>query len=115
VISINKIKENSVLQHDSSDCGAACLVSVIRFFGGNSTIDKIRKLSGTTQSGTTMLGLYQAARQSGMDATGFEASINDIIDYDNVLILHVTPEEGLTHYIICLKPAGLQSGIRLKD
>jgi ATP-binding cassette, subfamily C, bacteriocin exporter len=101
VININKIKENSVLQHDSSDCGAACLVSVIRFYGGNSTIEKIRRLSGTTQSGTTMLGLYQAARQSGMDATGFEASIKDIIDYDNVLILHVTPEEGLTHYIIC--------------
>ena len=101
MININKIKESSVLQHDSSDCGAACLVSIIRFYGGNSTIEMMRRLSGTTQSGTTMLGLYQAANQSGMDATGFEASINDIIDYDNVLILHVTFQEGLTHYIIC--------------
>ena len=97
---ISKIRKNSVLQHDSSDCGAACLVSVIRYYGGNSTIDKIRKLSGTTQSGTTMLGLYQAANQCGMDANGYEASIKDIIEYDNVLILHVTPEERLEHYII---------------
>ncbi|MEI6049341.1 MAG: peptidase domain-containing ABC transporter [Bacteroidota bacterium] len=97
---INKIKAGSVLQHDSSDCGAACLVSIIKYFGGSSTIEKIRKLSGTTQFGTTMLGLYQAANQSGMDATGFEASIKDIIDYDNILILHVTPKEGLEHYII---------------
>lgn len=97
---IRKIKNNSVLQHDSSDCGAACLVSVIRYFGGNSTIEKIRKLSGTTQSGTSMLGLYQAANQCGLDATGYEASLKDIIEYGNVLILHVTLEEKLEHYII---------------
>jgi len=95
-----KIKAKSVLQHDSTDCGAACLVSVIRYFGGNSTIERMRKLSGTTQSGTTLLGLYQAASQSGMDATGFEATVNDIIDYENVLILHVLNGEGLDHYIV---------------
>lgn len=97
---ISKIKKNCLHQHDSSDCGAACLVSIIRYYGGSSSIEKIRKLSGTTHSGSTMLGLYQAANQSGMDATGYEASIRDIIDYDNVLILHVTHEEGLDHYII---------------
>ena len=97
---INKIKNSCLLQHDSSDCGAACLVSIVRYFGGSSTIEKIRNLSGTTQSGSSMLGLYQAASQYGMDATGYEASIKDIIDYGNVLILHVTPEEGLEHFII---------------
>lgn len=97
---IRKIKKSSVFQHDSSDCGAACLVSVIRYFGGNSTIEKIRKLSGTTQSGTSMLGLYQAANQCGLDATGYEASLKDIIEYGDVLILHVTLEDKLEHYII---------------
>jgi ATP-binding cassette, subfamily C, bacteriocin exporter len=97
----SKIRKNSVLQHDSSDCGAACLVSVIRYFGGNSTIEKIRNLSGTSQSGTSMLGLYQAANQSGLDATGYEATVKDIIDYGNVLILHVMMQENLEHFIIC--------------
>ena len=53
----------------------ACLVSVIKYFGGTSTIEKIRKLSGTTQSGTSMLGLYQAANEYGLEATGYEASL----------------------------------------
>ena len=97
----NKITKSSVLQHDSSDCGAACLVSVIRYFGGNSSIESIRKMSGTSQSGTSMLGLYQAAQQSGLDAVGYEATIKDIIDYNNVLILHITLEERLEHFIIC--------------
>ncbi len=97
---INKIRKCSILQHDSSDCGAACLVSIIKYYDGYSTIEKIRRLSGTGHSGSSMLGLYQAANQCGMDATGYEASVKDIIDYGNVLILHVVPEPGLEHYII---------------
>jgi len=97
---ISRIKKYSVLQHDSTDCGAACLVSVIRFYGGNSTLERIRKLSGTSQTGTTMLGLYQAASQAGFDATGFEASIKDLIGYAGILILHVTINNGLEHYMV---------------
>ena len=97
---ISRIKKSSLLQHDSSDCGAACLVSILRYYGGSSTIEKIRKLSGTSQTGSSMLGLYQAAIHCGMDATGYEASIKEIIDYDNILIMHVTIDEGLDHYII---------------
>ena len=54
--------------------------------GGNSTIEKIRNLSGTTQSGTSMLGLYQAANKCGIDATGYEASIDDIKGHENVFV-----------------------------
>jgi ABC-type bacteriocin/lantibiotic exporter with double-glycine peptidase domain len=97
---IDKIKKCSVLQHDSTDCGAACLVSLIRYFGGDTNIDRIRKLSGTSQSGASMLGLFQAAQKCGMDATGYEASIREIVDYNNVLILHISPEKGYEHYII---------------
>jgi ATP-binding cassette, subfamily C, bacteriocin exporter len=97
---INQIKRNSVLQHDSSDCGAASLVSVIRYFGGNSSIEKIRRLSGTTQKGTTMLGLYQAAKQCGLEPTGYEATLQDVKTFANVLILHVTIDQKLEHYIV---------------
>ena len=97
---IRKIKKTSLLQHDSTDCGAACLASVIRYFGGESGIEKMRKLSGTSQSGTTMLGLYQAALGSGMEATGYEASINDIMTFSGILILHVTAESRYDHYIV---------------
>jgi ATP-binding cassette, subfamily C, bacteriocin exporter len=100
MISTKAIKKYSVLQHDSSDCGAACLASVINYLGGFSTIEKIRRLSGTGQSGTTMLGLYQAAVQSGIDAAGYDATIPEIIDYKGILILHVSTENGLDHFIV---------------
>jgi ABC-type bacteriocin/lantibiotic exporter with double-glycine peptidase domain len=96
----DRIKKASLIQHDSTDCGAACLASVIRYFGGHSSIENIRKLSGTSQSGTTMLGLYQAAREYGMDATGYEATIQDIIDYKGVMVLHIKSDSGQEHFIV---------------
>ncbi len=100
MIDSKRIKEASLLQHDSTDCGAACLASVIRYLGGDSNIDKIRRLSGTNQAGTTMLGLYQAAQKSGLDATGYEASVCDIMKFAGILILHVTLERGYEHYVV---------------
>lgn len=100
MINTKRIKEVSLLQHDSTDCGAACLASIIRYLGGDSTIDKIRRLSGTTQSGTSMLGLYQAAKECGMEATGYEAAVDDIMAFTGILILHVTLEKGYEHYVV---------------
>ena len=101
MISKKTIKKYSVLQHDSTDCGSACLVSAINCLGGSATIEKIRRLSGTEQSGTTMLGLHHAAQQFGIDATGYEATIPDIIDFDDILILHVAIENNVEHFIVC--------------
>ena len=98
---LDKIKRHSVLQHDSSDCGVACLASAINYYGGDTSIEKLRNLSGTGRSGTSMLGLYQAASKCGLSATGYEASINDIKDYPDALILHVLIDEKLEHYVLC--------------
>ena len=90
-----------VLQHDQSDCGVACLVSVIKFYGGNSPLEKVRELSGTTKQGTTLLGLYQAAGQLGFTAQGNQADIQTLINHPDPVILHIVTEERLQHYVIC--------------
>ena len=100
MIDIKTIQKSGVLQHDSSDCGTACLVTVIKCHGGDSSVEHIRKLSGTDQRGTTMLGLLQAAEKCGFDATGYEADIQDIIEYGKELILHVKLDNGYEHYIV---------------
>ena len=89
------------LQHDQSDCGVACLLSLIKYYKGDHSLEKLRELSGTTRQGTSLLGLYQAANQLGFDAKGNEADIQAVIDHKEPLILHVVIEERLQHYIIC--------------
>lgn len=96
-----KIAKTFSLQHDQSDCGVACLLSLINFYGGNNSLEKLRELSGTTRQGTTLLGLYQAAGQLGFEASGNEADIQALIDHKEPLILHVVIEERLQHYVVC--------------
>jgi ATP-binding cassette, subfamily C, bacteriocin exporter len=89
------------IQHDQSDCGVACLLSIINYYGGDNSLEKLRELSGTNKQGTTLLGLYQAANKLGFEANGCEADIQAVIDHKEPLILHILIEERLQHYVVC--------------
>ena len=95
------LQETFILQHDQFDCGVACLLSLIQFYGGSNSLEKLRELSGTTKQGTTLLGLYQASNKLGFTAQGNEADIQSVIDHKEPLILHVVIEERLQHYLVC--------------
>lgn len=100
-MNLKHIKETHTLQLDQSDCGVACLLSIIKLYNGNQSIEKLRELSGTTKQGTTMLGLYQVAIQLGFTAEGCEADMQTLIDHKQPVILHVLTENQLQHYIVC--------------
>jgi ATP-binding cassette subfamily B protein len=95
------LQQTFKLQQDQSDCGVACLLSIIQFYEGTNSLEKLRELSGTTKQGTTLLGLYQASNQLGFTSQGNEADIQAVIDHKEPLILHVVIEERLQHYVIC--------------
>ncbi|WP_445721587.1 peptidase domain-containing ABC transporter [Flavobacterium sp.] len=95
------IEKTHTLQLDQSDCGVACLMSIIKLNGGINSIEKLRELSGTTKQGTTMLGLYQVANKIGFSAEGCEADIQALIDHKQPVILHVVIQEQLQHYVVC--------------
>ncbi|NNJ89453.1 MAG: peptidase domain-containing ABC transporter, partial [Eudoraea sp.] len=97
----NKIRNTIILQQDQSDCGVACLLSLINYYGGESSLEKLRELSGTSRQGTTLLGLFQAANQTGFTAQGNEADIEALIKHKEPLILHVLMEDRLQHYVVC--------------
>ncbi len=97
------LQKSLVLQHDNSDCGVACLLSLIQYYGGVNSLEKLRELSGTTKQGTTLLGLFQAANQTGFTAEGNEADIQAIIDHGKPLILHIVLEGVSQHYVVCYK------------
>ena len=78
------IEKTHTLQLDQSDCGVACLMSLIKLNGGTNSIEKLRELSGTTKQGTTMLGLYQVANKIGFTAEGCEADIQDSVLISNL-------------------------------
>ncbi|MDF1696754.1 MAG: peptidase domain-containing ABC transporter [Saprospiraceae bacterium] len=92
-----------VRQNDTSDCGVACLMSVIRMHGGNTTFDDLRAESGTTLHGTTLLGMKNAAQKHGMDADVYE--IDQLQEFREgatfPCILHIVNELDTEHYVVC--------------
>ncbi|WP_282069241.1 peptidase domain-containing ABC transporter [Olleya namhaensis] len=100
-LSQKDLEKTFALQQDQSDCGVACLLSIIQYYEGSNSLEKLREISGTTKQGTNLLGLYQASNQLGFTAQGNEADIQAIIDHKEPLILHVVIEERLQHYVIC--------------
>lgn len=100
-MNLKHIQKTHTLQLDQSDCGVACLSSIVKLNGGNTPLEKLRELSGTSLEGTTMLGLYQAANIIGFNAEGCEADIQALIDHKEPVILHVVVECQLQHYIVC--------------
>ena len=88
-------------QQGESDCGVACLFSIIQYYGGYNSLENLRKLSGTSITGTTLLGLYQAANATGFAAEGCEADMAALINHQQPCILHVVIDKQLQHYVVC--------------
>lgn len=92
-----------VQQRDFADCGVACLLSVVRMHGGDSTLEHLRIQSGTSVLGTSLLGLKQAAESLSMEADVFEVDDLEVFRKEATFpcILHVINESNLEHYVVC--------------
>lgn len=101
---VDKSYQNAfVFQQDQSDCGVACLLALIRFYGGSLSVERLRELSGTDKDGTTLLGLSQAAKQAGFTVEAFEGDLSSLKVLDQTSILHVEFEDKRQHYVICYR------------
>lgn len=79
----------------------ACLSSICLFYGGNVSVESLRRLSGTSIEGTTLLGLQQAAQAIGFDVEGLEAdSIDSLSELTEPVILHITLKNKFEHYVV---------------
>jgi len=96
-----KAEKAFVHQKDQSDCGVACLAGIIRYFSGSVKLERLRELSGTNKQGTTLLGLYQAAREVGLKAEPYEAELENLRELEDPCILHIIKNNKLQHYVIC--------------
>ena len=90
----------AVRQYDRVDCGPAALLSVLRFFGGDFPLPDVRRLAGTTASGSSMAGLTNAARHLGLKAEGAVGTFDELRAQDQMPFLAHTEREGLLHFLV---------------
>ena len=89
-----------VKQRDTTDCGAACLASVARYYNLKLPIAKIRQRAGTDKDGTNALGLIEAAESFGFEAKGVKSSFENIVNIPLPAIAHLEIEGTLHHYVV---------------
>ncbi|WP_170827479.1 peptidase domain-containing ABC transporter [Roseivirga sp. 4D4] len=96
------LKRVMAYQHDQKDCGSACLLTAIRWYGYKDSLEHIRILTGTNAEGVNLLGLQQAGNQIGFKAEAFRASLGDLSDTDDLFILHTLKYGQLQHFVLCV-------------
>jgi ATP-binding cassette subfamily B protein len=99
--SLKFIKKCHVNHHGMYSSGLACLTSIARYYEGAIREDELVHLSGTTPMGTTVLGLYHAANKIGFDAEGFKGEIEGLKAMNDPVILDVTMDNQLKHFVVC--------------
>lgn len=91
-----------VKQEGIKDCGTACLLSIIRYYGGNISMERLRELTKTSKIGTTAYHLTVASEKLGFVSKGVKCkSINDLKDkIDIPFIAHLVINHSYKHYVV---------------
>ena len=92
-----------IKQHDITDCGAACIVSVCAFYGLKFPLAQIRQYAYTDNKGTNILGIVDAFNKLGFDAKGVRAEFDSLQIVPKPAIAHVIVKEILQHFVVVYK------------
>lgn len=94
----------NVLQHDESDCGAACISIILNYYGKSVPIRRIRSAAGTDSIGTSGYGIVKGAERFGLSCKGLMSPEKDKIDEIPLpAIFHIHTKENCEHYVTVYK------------
>ena len=92
-----------MLQEGNKDCGVCCLLSIIRYYNGNISLNKLMEMTKTTKNGTTFYNLSEAASKIGMASKAYYVDdFNNISVYSCPFISQVI-RNGYTHFVVVYK------------
>ncbi|MGM9834891.1 MAG: peptidase domain-containing ABC transporter [Bacilli bacterium] len=98
-------KDFVVRQSSARDCGACCLLSIIKYYQGYVPLEKIKLDSHTNINGTTAFHLVNCANKYGFDGIGIKCNIKDLQTGNVILplIAHIKTQNNLFHFVVIYK------------
>lgn len=67
-------------QPDTMDCGPTCLRMIAKYYNRDISLQKLRDLSETTRTGSSLHGIAVAAEKIGLRSIGIKINFNQLID-----------------------------------
>lgn len=92
------------IQNDINDCGPAVIYSLVKYYKGYVSMEKIRLDTNLDKEGTTAYDIVLTLKNYGFEAKGLKLTIDDIKEVSRPMILHLNSN----HYVLLLK---LKKGI----
>ncbi|MBA2525626.1 MAG: peptidase domain-containing ABC transporter [Pyrinomonadaceae bacterium] len=86
----------ALLQLSETDCGAACLSMILRYYGKHVSINRLRDLANVSREGATLHSVAEAAESQGFHTRGIRASYDHLMKVELPAVAHW---EGF-HYIV---------------
>jgi|SRR5690606_2884364 len=77
-----------VRQMESSECGAACLTMILRYYGHYVSLTEVRSKCGVGRDGTSALSLQKATTSYGLDCKAFRLAGSQLPKLVLPAILH---------------------------
>jgi ATP-binding cassette subfamily B protein len=96
----NKSDFPVILQKNNIECGPVCLQMIGQYYGKDIPLAKINKWAKLGESGTTALGLCEAAEEMGFECKGYKVKYDELIEnFETPFIVHW----NRNHFIVVYK------------
>lgn len=87
------------LQHDSMQCGIACLQMICKYFGRDYTFSALSRYCFATTEGVSLLGISEAADTLGLHTLSARATVDELAENPLPAILHWNQN----HFVVLYK------------
>ncbi len=97
-------KRHCILQHDATDCGAACIATILSYYKCDISIMKIREIIGTDAYGTSVKGLVDGFEKLNFQVKAIRVTVEHITsDMTFPAIAQTVTSEGNNHFVVIQK------------
>ena len=97
------MKKIIVLQDGIKECGAACLLSVIRYYDGNISLDRLLESTKTNKEGTNFYDLQEASKEIGLVSKGYKIDCIDKLNDINKPFISQIIINNYKHFVVVYK------------
>lgn len=98
------MKRNLIVRQEyNKECGSACLLSIIRYYGGNVSMNSLIELTKTDKNGTNFYNMMEASKSIGLNSKCYKITeISNLYEIDRPFITQVI-SNNFTHFIVIYK------------